>query len=290
MAHSKPTVARYAYNFVLGGIHEKELAYRGFLYNILISVKVLRRLGSEADFWVWAQLSANSTLDDLPEDDMRLFDALGINVVKMEKPSYASFSSLMYDKFRALQKTEYKRIMYLDGDVLPLVNLDYYFHLSDPDEKSVPTILQPNLNIATKRAPCNGGMFMMEPAVGAWEQLADVVNKHREEVLELPYPHFDFDRGWGHDFKEIGDYWESYNKNGTDWHFYGSHADQGLWFYYAKYVRMNVSILIATKMQTWTRGKNGTTLPIKVNEVQNVLEKYSSEPLCSPISLRRSSQ
>ena len=74
----------------------------------------------------------------------------------------------MYDKFRALQKTEYKRIMYLDSDILPLVNLDYYFHLSDPNEKSLPTILQPNLNIATRSAPYIGGMFMMYPAEGAW--------------------------------------------------------------------------------------------------------------------------
>jgi len=55
--------ARYAYNFVLGGIHESQPAYKGFLYNILISVNLLKKLGSEADFWVWAQLSPNSTLD-----------------------------------------------------------------------------------------------------------------------------------------------------------------------------------------------------------------------------------
>jgi len=271
---------RYAYNFVLGGIHESEPAYKGFLYNILISVNLLKKLGSEADFWVWAQLSPNSTLDDIPEEDMRLFGALDIKVVEMEKPSYMSFSSLMYDKFRALQKTEYKRFMYLDADILPLVNLDYYFHLSDPDEKSVPTILQPNLNIATKKAPCNGGMFMMHPAAGAWEQLVDTVNRRHEEGRKLPYPHFDYEKGWGHNFTDAGDYWESLKRNGTDWHFYGSHTDQGLWYYYSKYVRKDVSILVEKRIQTWAGSDNkNADLPVKVKEVWGDLSKYSPKPI-----------
>ena len=35
----------YAYAFVLGGIHESRPAYRGFLYNILVSVSLLREFG-----------------------------------------------------------------------------------------------------------------------------------------------------------------------------------------------------------------------------------------------------
>jgi len=272
---------RYAYNFVLGGIHENNLAYKGFLYNILISVNLLNKLGSEADFWVWAQLSANSTLDEIPDEDMRLFAALDIKVVKMEKPTYVSFSSLMLDKFRALQKTEYKRFMFLDADILPLVNLDYYFYLSDPDEESLPTILQPNLNIASKRAPCYGGMFMMDPAVGAWEQLADAVNKQHEEGLKIPYPHFDrLTWGWGHDFKGSGDKWEAINRKGATWQFYGSQTDQGLWFYYSKYVRKNVSILIGERLQTWVRSDDeNAELPVMEKEEIGSFSKYSPKPL-----------
>jgi len=271
--------ARYAYNYVLGGIHESDLRYKGFLYTILMSVNLLKNLGSEADFWVWAQLSPNSTLDEIPDEEMRLFDALDIKVVKMEKPSYASFSSLMYDKFRALQKTEYKRFIYLDADILPLINLDFYFHLSDPDEKSQPTILRPNMNIATRKAPCNGGMFMMHPAVGAWEQLTDVVNSHREKVKKIEYPYFDFDNGWGHNFTEARDQWEGLKKNGTDWHFYGSVADQGLWYYYSKYVRKDVSIIVGEKIQTWIGDDKNSDLPVKVKESYGDLSKLSPKPI-----------
>jgi len=274
-------VVRYAYNFVLGGIHESQLAYKGFLYNILISVNLLKKLGSEADFWVWAQLSPNSTLDTIPEEDMSYLEAMNIKVVEMEKASHASFSSLMFDKFRALQITKYKRFIYLDSDVIPLVNLDYYFHLSDPDEKSLPTILQPNLNWASKRAPCNGGMFMMHPASGAWEQLAAIIDRQHKEGRELPYPHFDKrTRGWGHSFKESRDFWESEQKRGANWAFHGGHTDQGLWYYYSKYVRQEVSIVIGDRIQTWNHSNDeNAELPVKIKEVKGELAKYSPKPI-----------
>jgi hypothetical protein len=61
---------KYAYAFVIGGIHEGKPAYKGFLFNILISVSLLRKFGSKADFWLYAQLSPKSQFHSLPPDDM----------------------------------------------------------------------------------------------------------------------------------------------------------------------------------------------------------------------------
>lgn len=61
---------------------------------------------------------------------------------------------------------------------------------------------------------------MMHPAEGAWEQLADVVNRQREEARKIPYPNFDFQRGWGRSFREAGDNWEGIFDKGSTWHFY----------------------------------------------------------------------
>jgi alpha-N-acetylglucosamine transferase len=57
----------------------------------------------------------------------------------------------MLDKFRILGMTEYRRVLFLDGDVVPLVNLDYLFELSDPAHTTTPTILMENLVVAGLR-------------------------------------------------------------------------------------------------------------------------------------------
>lgn len=268
----------YAYSFVIGGFHEDRKAYKGFLYNVLITVKILRRLGSLADFIVWAQLSPDSKREVLPSEDLRLFNALDIKVITMEKPTHESFAHLMYDKFRALQLTQYRRIIYLDSDVIPLVNFDYLFRLSDPQDESSPTILQPNIILASRNTPCNGGMFMMHPIEGSWEDLSEVIRRQHEEGRNLPYPHFDVFRGWGHNFAKAGDIWESVVSNQTNWNFHGAHSDQGLWYYYAKYVNKNVTIIIGDRVQSWTYNEQ-TKIPTKATEERGILDQYSLEPL-----------
>lgn len=92
-----------------------------------ISANILQREGSDADFCLFARLSPNSTLSDLPVEDRRLFRALDINVVLLDKPKKESFAQLVYDKFLAIDLAAYKRVMFLDGDMMPLTNLDYIF-------------------------------------------------------------------------------------------------------------------------------------------------------------------
>jgi len=184
---------RYAYTWILGGIDPDRPAYKGFLYDILVSVNLLKKLGSKAEFIVLTQLSHNMTgIDQLPAEDERLLKALGIKIRHMPKPVKSSFAQLVYEKFRPLSFTEYDRIMFLDGDIMPLNNLDYLFHLSEGPNP----VLRPNLVVATRGEPCNTGMFIMHPEPGAYDEIQGVIQRQHESGLKLPYPHFSWTEGW----------------------------------------------------------------------------------------------
>jgi hypothetical protein len=148
ISHSSPNtnktefVSPYAYAWVIGGIHEDRLAYKGFMWTIFISAHLLKKLGTTADFWVYVRLSPDSILDDLPPEDRKVLEALGFNIVLLEKPKKESFAQLVYDKFLTINMTDYKRVMFLDADMIPLTGLDFYFHLSDPEYTEVPTLLK----------------------------------------------------------------------------------------------------------------------------------------------------
>lgn len=288
----------YAYSFVVGSIHEDRHAYKGFLYNVFNTVHLLKKLGSTADFVLWAQLAPDSNNTHLPAADAQALSKLGVHVILMEKPQHESFAHLMYDKFRALQLTQYRRIVYLDSDVLPLVNMDYWFHLSDSQHTTTPTILRPNMVWASRGTPCNGGMFMMHPFPNAWKLLSETTEKQRAIGKTLPYPHFDWSSGWGHDFIKAGDVWEGFKRNDTHWRFHGGHSDQGLWYFYAKYLVQDCSIVVFDRVQNWGpaaeynvdvnsqpelaadfRGYNPQTVPRLLNQTHLALMQFSPKPL-----------
>jgi len=209
---------------------------------------------------------------------MRLLSTLNIHVEQLPKPAEESFSQIVYEKFRILQMTRYKRVMFLDGDAIPLVNMDFMFRLSDPDAVEVPTILRPNLIMASRGEPCNTGMFILEPKKGAWEELQEVINKQHNEAIDLPYPHFDRVKGWGHSFRAAGDQWEGIKYNGTYWNYHASHSDQGLMYYWTKYVKQDVSIVISNRIQNWIPYGDGVnTVPKKVKELKDELAMFTSQ-------------
>lgn len=271
-------LSKYAYAWVLGGIHEDKPSYKGFVWTILISANILQREGSDADFCLFARLSPNSTLSDFPVEDRRLFRALDINVVLLDKPKKESFAQLVYDKFLAIDLAAYKRVMFLDGDMMPLTNLDYIFHLSDPEYQAIPTLLKPNLIMATRGEPCNTGLFMIEPSHQNFQKYLEIVRRQHQEAKALPYPHFDWGKGWGHSFAEAGDFWESvkFTKR-RQWRWHASHSDQGLMYMYAKYVIQNVSITIGERIQNWRGGSEN--FPEKESDVRDVLIPFQGKLL-----------
>ena len=205
-AQKKPADNRkqspYSYAWILGAIHEDKWAYKGFLWDVIISANLLRKQGSTADFWVFVRLSPESKLDDLPPEDRRLLETVGIKIRVLDKPEKESFAQLVFDKFLTINMTDYKRVIFLDGDLIPLVNLDYIFHLSDPDHTETPTLIKPNLITASLGEPCNTGIFMVQPSVEAFAKYNDAVIKQREHAKTLPYPYFDYKEGWGRNMKE----------------------------------------------------------------------------------------
>jgi hypothetical protein len=184
----------------------------------------------------------------------------------------------MYDKFYILNMTEYKRVMFLDADTIPLTNLDYYFHLSDPEYKDVPTLLKPFFLFATRNEPTNGGMFIAEPSKHIYEQYKEAVRIQHEKAKTLPYPHFDKQEGWGYSFTQNHDRWRAILKRGNRWAWYGAHVDQGLMYYVAKYLSKEVSIAIGAVVENW-KGVDGQIKPEKESETVGMLEKYQPELL-----------
>jgi len=273
MVESSPS-SPYAYCFLLGAIHETQTAYVGFMYNIMISVHILRRLGSTADFVVWTQLSSKSTLERLPDDVSTLLGRMDIKIRELPKPTADSFAQIVYEKFRPLQMTEYRRVMFLDGDLMPLVNMDYIFRIS---EQGAESLLRPNMIFATRGEPANAGWFVLEPREGDFEKLHGVIDRQREEGLKLPYPHFSKSRGWGHDFEKEGDFWESIRFNKTKWQFWAVHSDQGLLYYWAKYFKQDTSIVIGPKLQNWRPGPDGK--PELISQTIDAFNSTSPTPI-----------
>jgi hypothetical protein len=259
----------YAYMFLIGGIHEDRPGYRGFLYNVLAAANILQEQGSKADLWLYLQFSPDSKRDTLPEQELRVLADMGIEIVYLEKPERDSFTGTMFEKFHILRMTQYRRVIYLDADVLPLMNMDYLFELSDGENP----VIKPNFVIATRGEPANGGCFMLEPREGAYEELQEIIRKQRESARHLKFPHFHRTKGWGHSFKEHGDEWTSIYQSGKRWNFYGAHVDQGLLLFLVRYHIGTYTAFLGGRLVNYQKGEEGQ--PEQESEMNSTsLEQY----------------
>ena len=147
--------SKYAYAFVMGGVNEADGKYKGMLYNILIAAYILDKEGSVADVVVYIQMSANSTRTELPEEDSALLKKVNVQVRYLPKPKIENFHQIIMQKMVVLDLVEYRRVLFLDTDVMPFCNLDYVFELSDGSNP----VLKENLIIALSGSPANAGKF-----------------------------------------------------------------------------------------------------------------------------------
>lgn len=297
----KPLHGTHAYVWLIGGIDASTRAHEGLLWGVLVAARLLRSYGSSADFVLYARLSFASSVAEggvtLPPVDARLLRAAGIKTIMIDPPEGEeedTFAGIVYEKFRPLSLLEYQRVMFLDSDIMPAVNLDYLFRLTEGPHP----VLAKNFFYATRGEPCNTAIFIMTPEEGALDDLQSIIHRQHEEGSRMDYPHFDFGRGWGHNFREANDTWEALHKWGQMWRFHAGkqllisclgipqfsvltlallagHSDQGLWYYYVKYHRMEGSIAIGSRLQTIKPGKDGR--PVLINE-DGVLAKYAPVP------------
>ena len=256
---TKEAQSSFAYAFVIGGCYPEDPAYRGFLYNVLISTRILHRVKTQADIVLYIQMSYKSAWDRLPEQDV--VTDLGIRLIYLDTNPHESFYEVVLEKFRILQLVEYKRVLLLDADVMPFGNLDYHF------KESVNGHWMENYVVTSEHEPANGGFFMLTPHQGDWDQLQAIVRqrelasaaaaaKQQDENSDSLL--FDPVQGWGHVI-EPPDYWETKRLTGqTNWTFNFAYSDQGLLYHWVKYVKKNVSIRINGRIHHWTTMPNGT--------------------------------
>jgi hypothetical protein len=207
--HNHVNNSDYAYAFVIGGCDPVTQAYRGFVYNILIAVRLLRQLGSVADVVAFFQLKHGTDAEELPDEDVRLLTSMKVHIIYIPKSPTESFYDTVMNKFRVLSLTQYRRVIVMDGDVVPVRNLDYLFALSDPhtDSDSQETkrvVLQENVIVAGAMEPANAGFFLLAPRKGDYEQLQDIIQKRAKIAAETPFSkkvHFDEVKGWGYVFE-----------------------------------------------------------------------------------------
>jgi hypothetical protein len=231
---------KYAYAYVIGGCNPDAGHYKGFLYNILVSTRILREEGAKADVVAMIQISHKSNATVLPEEDVRQLNRLGVKIEYIPKSEIESFYDTVMNKFRILALTQYRRVLLMDGDVMPIGNLDFLFELSDGKNA---TIME-NLIVMGMMEPANAGFLMLAPGEGEYDLLMEIVRKREIEAASLTtWPKFDEIKGWGHVI-EADDQWESrQGLGGTKWNFHFAFSDQGLLFHWTKYEKRRVSIV-----------------------------------------------
>lgn len=258
---------QHAYVFLLAGCDpSRPRDYRGVMYSILVAAQVLESSGSKADIVVMVQMSDKSESNELPDDDLSMLYAYPSIVVHyLPKPTESiTFYELLLLKFHMLELTAYRRVMYLDADVIPLCNLDYLFHLSEIG------MLKENVILASKLAPATGHFIMLQPGVGEYDQLVQTVQRRDENILTLAQNRtFDEVNGWGHAIQSP-DRWKARLRSGRRWSFPSAFADQGLLYHWVKYVKKSASIFIGKDIEHWSPFNE--SYPVKENSRQALKE------------------
>jgi hypothetical protein len=189
---------------------EKKSLLLRFVYNILVAARILKEQGSTADIVVFFQLSNSyKRTDTLPEQDLQALSGLEVHIRYIPQSEQESFDDTVMDKFRILQLTQYRPVLLLDGDAMPLANLNYLFQRSD-DNKFGPgnSTLKANVVVASPMEPANAGFFMLTPGEGEYERIQEVIRAREQKVQDKDGVKFDVEEGWGHTI-EAPDEWVS---------------------------------------------------------------------------------
>lgn len=138
--------SKYAYVTLLHGIDDT-FSYRGYLYNCFIVKKALDELGSKADFVVLVGFTYGlDPQNDKITHDLALLKKFGIKLHYLprlddkmtaidsketgSKHKKVLFLEMALLKVTPWSFTQYEKIQFFDGDVLPHKNMDCFFELS----------------------------------------------------------------------------------------------------------------------------------------------------------------
>jgi hypothetical protein len=213
--------SKFAYVFMIGGVRpDQTTKYHGYLYDILVSAKILKDRGSINDVVVWVQMSKSTSSTALTEVENNWLSQYGVQVRYLAKNKDESMATLMMQKFKVLDMTEYQRILFIDADVIPLGNLDYLFDLS------VSNVLKKNIIMPNEETAANGHFFLLEPVKGGWDQVQQIEHEARVRNFKEGIK-WNRTTGWGHVIAP-NDNWRSRMKSGDHlWSWYAAFLDQG---------------------------------------------------------------
>jgi hypothetical protein len=239
---SKSSGKKYAYVTLLHGVDET-LRYRGFFINALISRKSLTDAGSKADFAILlgftssksksiltattasqsseekgslTQASANAA--DVFQADLELLKKMDISVIYLDRlvrnSNSVKFAEMALLKTAPWKLLKYDRVQFMDGDVMPMQNMDCFFQLNT------------NTFNTGNASPLNSGWFLAIPNATAYEEM------HQMAVTRLSQP-WNETAGWGHPIPN-GLMLRGWKKQRTvkTWNFNGASLDQGLFIDY----------------------------------------------------------
>jgi hypothetical protein len=234
---------KWAYAFLMAGVDVKHRGYRGILYNVLVVAEIMK--DSAADVVLMVQMASPSESRLSPQEEGWLH-ALNVTIKYLDFPSHGiqNFYTVQLEKFHILELTEYSRVIFMDGDVMPVCPLDYYFEMSEPVQglignteavssneavEQTPALLRQNMVLAYQIEPAHGGFFMVTPNEGDFDLLEGEVRRREDEVVTTGQL-FDPVRGWGHVI-QYPDYWRSAGRhegvNASLWRWHGDFVDQG---------------------------------------------------------------
>lgn len=176
--------SKFAYVTLLSGI-DSSYKYRGFLYNVLIMKKALVQSGSTADFIALIGFSEKDiTLFQSDINLLREADIL-IHLLPRFLDEYHSlgFAEMALLKITPWSFTQYEKIQFFDGDVMPLQNLDCFFQLES------------NVFTVGAVSPLNSGWYLAIPEKSAYDYM-------KEKSIWRLGMDWDKERGWNESMPE----------------------------------------------------------------------------------------
>lgn len=212
-------------------------SYRGFLYNALIMRRALRMLGSTADFIALIGYSATdrapfqSDIDLLREHGIITYDLPRL----LDSQFKLNFAEMALLKITPYSFTQYERIQFFDGDVMPTRNMDCFFKL-DINSFTIGAV-----------SPLNSGWYLAIPNEEAYQYM-------REKAIWRLERDWDEFNGWGELMpaaltvrggKPVG-----------KWQFNGCDMDQGLFTHFF-IINFGRGMLVDTQLRTarvYTKG------------------------------------
>lgn len=209
------STARHAY-FVMIGPFSKTRTYTKWLFAVVALRNALRQRGSTADFVCLCALRNDNGHQEqrmLPSEESLLL-ASGIRWRYVRAPFGQGGFHMGHFKLWAWQHTEYERIQLLDADLMPLTNLDQFFHLP---------IQSDYIGCPGKVSTLNAGWFSLRPSCEHFAAMTTLVNQYRANKWDKAL-------GWGHELVTWRNAQGVMMKQG--WDFFDSRGNQGHMYSY----------------------------------------------------------